>query len=328
MPGENGDCALFEGAAGAMTPKKTIANVPASVRERLLNVAKADGRDYNALLRQYFQERFLYRLSVSAFKQNLILKGAFLFLTFDMPRTRPTKDIDFLGINTSNDAENIKRMVREILNIEAEDGVSFVGESVEAERITEGNEYHGLRVRFLAAMDTIRRPMQIDLGFGDSVEPPPSWIDFPTLLDMPAPSVLAYHVEAIIAEKFEAIVKRQKQNSRMKDFYDIYYLATNSSFHLLKLRAAVENTFQHRQTDAESREVIFSEEFRSDGPRHRQWDAFLKRNGLEAGLTFERVISVLDVFINPLFKNHEGDLVWSPEKMEWNEESAGESVVG
>jgi predicted nucleotidyltransferase component of viral defense system len=328
MPGENGYCALFEGVVGAMTPKKTITNVPASVRERLLNVAKREGRDYNALLRQYFQERFLYRLSVSAFKQNLILKGAFLFLTFDMPRTRPTKDIDFLGINMSNDAENIKRIVREILNIEAEDGVSFVGESVEAERITEGNEYHGLRVRFIATMGTIRRSMQIDIGFGDRVEPPPSRIAFPTLLDMPAPSVWAYHVEAIIAEKFEAIVKRQKQNSRMKDFYDIYYLATNSSFRLLKLRAALENTFQHRQTDAEGREVIFSKEFRTDGLRKRQWEAFLNRNGLEEGLTFERVISVLEIFINPLFQDAQKDLVWVPGEMEWIEGSERESIIG
>lgn len=301
-----------------MTPKsKKITNIPASVRARLLNVAKAENRDYNALLRQYFQERFLYRLSISDYKQNFILKGAFLFLTFDIPRTRPTKDIDFLGRKTSNDPENIRKIVANILEIETEDGVQFLPDSVKVESITMGKEYHGLRVRFTATMGTIKRPMQVDLGFGDIVVPPPNMIDFPTILDMPAPNILAYQQENIIAEKFEAIVKLHTSNSRMKDFYDIYYLAANASFKSRILADAVKSTFHSRGTDIEDKDIIFSAGFRTDTVRLQQWNAFLRRNSLETELSFDRIIGVLDIFLNPLFENEKMNMVWSFEKMEW-----------
>lgn len=147
-----------------------------------------------------------------------------MFLIFDTQRTRPTRDIDFLGKNMSNDPENIHKIIRDILRIESEDGVSFISESINVKRIAEETEHHGLHIRFTVTMDTIKRPMQIDISFGDTLVPPPSWVDFPTLLNMPAPKILAYHPENIIPKKFEAIVKRHTQNSRMKDFYDVYYL--------------------------------------------------------------------------------------------------------
>ena len=172
MSGQNHNSTLPKSITGAMKQKdRKIKNVAASVRARLLDLARKEKRDYNALILQYFQERFLFRLSISSYKNNFVLKGALLFLTFDMPRTRPTKDIDFLGKNTANDPKNIRKIIAEILTIDGGDGVSFLADDVHIERIVEANEYHGLRIRFTAMMDTIKRTMQIDLGFGDSDTP-------------------------------------------------------------------------------------------------------------------------------------------------------------
>lgn len=238
-----------------------LKNVAVSVRERLKNRAKADQREYNAVLLQYFQERFLYRLSMSPYKSNFILKGAFLFLAFDMPRSRPTMDVDFLGMNTSNEPENIRKIIQDVLSIDAEDGVVFISESIKVERITEAKNYHGLRLRFMATMDTIQRMTQIDLGFGDQPLPQPKIIEFPTLLDMPAPFVLAYHPVNVIAEKFEAIISLQILNSRLKDFFDIYFLATRIKFNSDELITAIQTTFKNRGTDIENRIHIFSNVF-------------------------------------------------------------------
>ena len=124
-------------------------------------------------------------------------------------------------------------------------------------------------------------------------------------------------METIIAEKFEAIVKLNVSNSRMKDFYDIFYLANHSTFEQKKLTKAIENTFRRRQTDLQDREAIFEEKFRSSSERQRQWDAFLQRNGLDNGPIFESVIALLDGFLNTLFNKGQFDLSWSPDKQKW-----------
>ena len=167
-----------------MTRRK-LKNIGASVRGRLLNLAKAEKRNFNNVLLQYFQERFLYRLSVSPYRENFILKGALLFLLYDAPRLRPTKDIDLLGRAESNDLEQIRAIVQQIAQIDAQDGVVFNPESTTVEIIKESEEYTGVRVKIEAFLTSARQLLQIDIGFGDRIVPGPVEIEFPVLLDQP-----------------------------------------------------------------------------------------------------------------------------------------------
>lgn len=145
--------------------RRKLKNISASVRARLLNLAKAERKNFNNVLLQYFQERFLYRLSVSPYRENFILKGALLFLLYDAPRLRPTKDIDLLGRTQSNDLETIRTIVQQIAQIEAPDGVVFTKESATVEIIKEFEEYSGVRVKIEAKLTSARQTLQIDIGF-------------------------------------------------------------------------------------------------------------------------------------------------------------------
>ena len=212
----------------------------ASVRARLLDMAKKTGRDFDAVLVRYFQERFLYRLSRSPYERHFILKGALLFLVYEMPFFRPTKDIDFLGSATSNDMGNIKSMIREIAGLHLPDGVIFYPDSVKAERIKEDADYEGVRVKLEATLSGARKTLQLDIGFGDIVVPGPVEMEFPVLLEgLPVPSLMVYSKESAIAEKFEALVKLNFLTSRMKDVYDILFLASQESFRLATMREAI-----------------------------------------------------------------------------------------
>jgi len=150
--------------------KRKLKNIAASIRARLLNRAYAEQKNFNNVLLQYFQERFLYRLSVSpdpsqAQDENFILKGALLFLLYDAPRLRPTKDIDLLGRTQSNDLETIRTIVQQIAQIEAPDGVVFTKESATVEIIKEFFEYSGVRVKIEAKLTSAKQTLQIDIGF-------------------------------------------------------------------------------------------------------------------------------------------------------------------
>ena len=173
---------------------------------------------------QYFQERFLYRLSVSPYREHFILKGALLFFLYDAHRLRPTKDIDLLGRAQSNDLKNIREVVQQIAQIEVPDGVVFTKESTTVEIIKESEEYSGVRVKIEAKLTSARQTLQIDIGFGDRIVPGPVEIEFPVILDQPAPRIKGYSKESVISEKLEAIVRFNFLTSRMKDFYDILFL--------------------------------------------------------------------------------------------------------
>jgi predicted nucleotidyltransferase component of viral defense system len=222
---------------------KEIKNLGASVRARLLNIAKETNRDFNAVLLQYFQERFLCRLSVSPYGSAFILKGALLLLAHQMSRLRPTKDIDFLGQGMANDPDSVRKVVQEIARIESPDAVAFGVDTVQAERIADGAEYNGVRIKLHATLDGARTVLQLDVGFGDEIVAGPIQMDFPVLLDMPVPHLYVYSMESSIAEKFQALVKRNILTSRMKDIYDILFQAETVSFKLDVLRKAVQVTF-------------------------------------------------------------------------------------
>ena len=198
-------------------------NLPASIHQKLLNLARIENRPLNELLQYYAIERFLYRLGESRHHQNFILKGGQMLKVWNAPSARPTIDIDLLG-RTDNSAENLESIVRECCLIESDDGVIFDTESVKSEPIRKDAEYQGVRITVKGELGKIRLHLQIDFGFGDAVIPAPIEIELPQLLNAGKPSLLGYTPESSIAEKFQAMVALDLTNTRMKDFYDIWLL--------------------------------------------------------------------------------------------------------
>jgi hypothetical protein len=172
------------------------ANLGASVRARLLNIARQSGREYNRVLIRYAQERLLYGFAKSRYRENFILKGALLFLTYKMPDFRPTKDIDFLGSGIKNDVGVMKSVMEEVAAIAVEDGVTFDSSSIAVEPIAERAEYGGLRVSIRCSVGGARNVLQVDVGFGDTITAGPVDVEFPVMLDFPAPYIRVYSLES------------------------------------------------------------------------------------------------------------------------------------
>jgi len=205
--------------------KRPHRDIAASVRQRLLNHARETGRPFNELLQYFAMERFLYRLSKSPYVDNFVLKGALMLTVWEAPLSRPTMDIDLLGL-IDNSIEDIVAVTKNICTQEVEpDGITFEPSGIEGERITEDADYGGVRVRFRGSLGTAHITMQLDIGFGDMVIPAADSLEYPTILDLPAPKLRGYTKESTIAEKFEAMVKLGILNSRMKDFFDIWLLS-------------------------------------------------------------------------------------------------------
>jgi len=296
--------------------KKEIKNIAASIKERLRNVSIQSGKDFQSVIRQYVQERFLYRLSKSIYSNNLILKGALLFIAYEISRNRPTRDIDFLGLKIPNEIDDIVEVIKEILAIKIEDGLRFDSDSVEAEYITEDVDYKGIRIKFYVFLENSRERMQLDIGFGDKITAGPVEIEFPTLLDFPAPKLKVYSIETTIAEKFEAIVSLQLITSRMKDFYDILFFAEHYNFKKEILTQAITTTFKNRSTDLGLSKIVFEDKFKSDQNFQKLWVAFIERNKLESTKTFSDVVSKIESFIQPIFDSKTKNN-WNPDKWEW-----------
>lgn len=204
-------------------------NIGASVRARLLNLARQRKQPFDVLLTRYVLERLLYRLSTTAHRDRFVLKGAMLLTTwFDDP-ARPTRDLDLLGFGDP-DADAMLGIFREICAVPADDGVTFDIAALAIDRIREELAYGGLRIKTVATIDRARIPVVVDIGFGDAVEPGLDELDLPVLLDLPAPRLRVYARETVIAEKFQAIVMLGHANSRMKDYYDIWLLSRTHEF--------------------------------------------------------------------------------------------------
>jgi predicted nucleotidyltransferase component of viral defense system len=279
----------------------TLKNVGASVHQRLKNAAKESGRSFNDLVQYYALERWLYRLSQSRHKNLFILKGALMLVAWRAPILRSTRDIDLLA-RTSNDLEAIKSTVSEICKTEVEeDGVVFDSESVATIRIAEDAEYEGVRATFTGRLVTTRLAMQIDMGFSDVVTPGPVEINYPAILDYPAPVLRAYNRETAIAEKFEAMISLGRLNSRMKDFFDVWMLAQTLDFHGADLTAAVLATFRNRETEFAATPHVFEKDFALDASKQSQWTGFLKRmRPSEAPPAFPDTLASIRMFLEPI----------------------------
>jgi predicted nucleotidyltransferase component of viral defense system len=214
---------------------------------------------------------------------------------------RPTRDLDLLGYEDES-RENLTAVFSDICGTQVEpDGIEFIDESIRLTDIRENQQYQGQRVNFEALLGNARIPLQTDIGFGDVVIPRAEEIEYPTLLDFPAPRIPAYSRESTIAEKLEAMVALGMPNSRMKDFYDVWKIAKQFDFRGAVLRKAITATFNCRNTNLpDSVPVALGEEFASAPDKVAQWRAFLQRTGLEPTLAdFQQVIRELREFLIP-----------------------------
>lgn len=264
-----------------MSRKGTPADLPASIRARLTNVSRKEGVEFQRILSDFAIERFLYRLGISEHAERYILKGAMLFRVWSSDRHRATWDLDLLG-RGANGIDDVVVVVREVCSIRVEDGIEFDLDSIEGEDIRAADEYAGVRVRFVAYLAGARIPMQVDVGFGDAVTPTPHREAYPVMLDFPAPHVLAYPRETVIAEKLDAMITLGVTNSRMKDFFDVHVLASSFDFDGAVLVDAIRKTFERRSTPIpDERPLALTQEFLGAPTRQTQWRAFLKRGRLE-----------------------------------------------
>jgi predicted nucleotidyltransferase component of viral defense system len=256
-------------------------NIAESVRARLLNLSKHRGDEFQLTLANYAIERFLYRLGQSPLRDRFVLKGAVLFRVWMGQSHRPTKDLDLLG-NGSSGLSEVAEAIREVCLVEAHDGLVFDLDAIQVERIREDAEHEGVRIRFRAELAAAQIPLQIDVGFGDAITPEPSLTAVPSMLGMDSPQVLAYPRETVVAEKLHAMVILDISNTRMKDFYDLWFLSRSWPFQMITLSDAIRATFERRGTPLPvAAPLALTSGFHSDEQKSLQWRAFLKRLRLD-----------------------------------------------
>jgi predicted nucleotidyltransferase component of viral defense system len=284
-----------------MTKPEQIA---ASVRQRLKNLTGSS--DFQTTLVLYALERLLYRLSQSNYQQQFVLKGALLFNIWSERSHRATRDADLLGFGDSTPAR-IEGIFRELCAINViVDGLEFAVDSVASSRIKADCEYQGVRITLIAylAGTRTRIPVQVDVGFGDAITPNPILVEFPTLLSFPAPRVLSYPRETVVAEKFQAMVMLGMSNTRLKDFYDLWVLATDFNFDGTVLGAALTATFGRRRTllpQTLAEVVALTPLFAADSQKQQAWKAFLRKHQLmETELSLMEVAEIIRGFVMPV----------------------------
>lgn len=281
-------------------PKNPIA----SVRQRLLNLSRKSGENFQLLLTRYALERLLFRLGQSTHKDRFILKGAVLFTLWTGAMHRPTRDLDLLG-SGKPDAPALAEIFRELASIVDEaDGLVYLTDTVTVGPIREEQEYGGQRITLTAKLGNSRIHLQIDVGFGDVVTPAAQQVEVPSLLAMPAANLRAYPRETVIAEKLHAMVTLGMANSRMKDFFDIWVLCRHFPFAGITLAKAIRATFRCRKTAIPLEvPVALSDEFGHDPQKQKQWTAFITRSNLSAKTTpLPDIIGELRPFLLPILQ--------------------------
>lgn len=292
-----------------------------SVKDRLKKQAVEDGRTMQDKLMTYGLERTIYRLSVSPYVERFTLKGGiFLYALFDGEYARATTDINLLAQHISNDAEEMKKVFREIFSIECDDALRFDMETLEVINITEFKEYHGVRVSIMGYLDRTKIPVSIDIGFGDIICPERMKMKFPVMLDMEVPEIYAYSIYSVIAEKFEAFVSLGLANGRYKDFYDIYVLADQYNLDGTELQNAIIETFKHRRTDFDDI-AAFENNFTEDALRKQRWNAFIRKKKALVKVDFEDTMILIKALLMPVIDAIRTETAfeknWSKETKSW-----------
>lgn len=277
---------------------KAPANIAKSVKDRLLNIARREGRVFDIVLVRFALERLLYRLSVTEHRDRFILKGGMLVTVWIDDDNRVTRDADFLGYGDP-DPERLIADFRQIMAGEGDDGLVFDLDALAAEVIREEMEYGGVRLKTAAYLERARIPVTIDIGFGDAMADATQHLDYPTLLDLPAPQVRSYPPASVIAEKFQAMVALGVINGRMKDYYDLWAIPRAIEIDRDDLDAAIRATFERRETAVPSeRPPGLSAEMSGDSAKQRQWRAYAASLELE-NLSLEAVVDAVWDLVGP-----------------------------
>ena len=291
-----------------------------SIKARLFNLAVRSGKTNEYIQTHYFIERLLYRLSVSRYANDFVLKGGLLLHAMFDNQARATRDIDMLARQISNSPEQMVKVFREVCAISVDDGVTFDLNTISAEPITENADYPGIRMKIPSFLDRSRSYVQFDIGFGDVVIPNPERMRYPSLLDMEEADLWVYSKESIIAEKFQAMVYLAQANSRMKDFYDIAMLASTYDYYGTILREAVAKTLNRRATLLVAEPIVFADTFASDKDKQKQWSAFISRIRSE-DTSFKHELSIIKAFLKPVYQAIIRDtvflLTWHHEDGAW-----------
>lgn len=237
-----------------------------------------------------------------------------MFNAWGLNNLRPTRDIDLLG-HTQNTIDSVVKIFHDLCKLDAEpDGLEFDTDQIRGERIKEDAEYEGIRIIIPAQLGKTRLTIQIDIGFADVITPAPEKLDYPTILDLPAPRLYGYPPETVLAEKFQAMTVLGMANSRMKDFYDIWMLVTNFEFDGIVLQTAIERTFQNRETELPlETHVVFTDKFAES--KMTQWNAFSRKLGEENAVTIYQVVAVLREFFFPILQASQQEMVL---RKKWN----------
>lgn len=296
-------------------------DVAASIRGRLLELARTRGEDFDYVLRQYVMQRLLYRLGSSDYAGQFLLKGALLFWVWNEDFHRPTRDIDLLSFG-DNDVPHLIEVFHDVIGLAGDDGLVFDVASLNGIEIKEDADYSGVRLTGFAALAKARIPFQIDIGYGDAVVPEAEEAQLPSFLDLPSPRLKVYPVYGVIAEKFQAMVMLGLANSRMKDFYDIQVIARTMELDGGILSEAVKATFDQRKTSFSTESLyIFSRDFMADENKQIQWRAFLNKSDLDGEGDFLEIVSQLKYFLEPVYQaiadSREYRMKWAPDEYHW-----------
>jgi predicted nucleotidyltransferase component of viral defense system len=284
-----------------MTREKK-SNIPASILARLLVRSKKTGDEYQTVLTAYVCERFLFRLAASPVRDRFVLKGAMLLRIWSDHPYRMTRDLDLLRRGDPT-AEAIARDIESICRMPVDpDGLDFDTKSIQLEAIRAEDEFVGTRVTMRVYCGKARIALQVDIGVGDTVYPAPRLEQYATLLDMPEPEVFAYAPESVIAEKLEATLVLGERNSRIKDFFDLRYLAQNFTFDRTILVEAIRSTFARRNTPIPPDDPIgLTDAYWENPMRPAQVRAFARRSGLEADTgNGKEILAVIRPFLIPV----------------------------
>ena len=261
-----------------------------SLMDKSRNLAATYNITANEVLQNYMFERILERLSISEYKNNFILKGGLLLSSIMGIDTRTTMDMDtcIKGINLTD--EQLYKVLKEILNIDVGDNVSF--EIKNFEPIREEDDYGGLRYNIIVKFDNIKVNLSIDIATGDLITPCEIEYDYKMIFEDRSLKIMTYNIESIIAEKFQTVISRGILNSRMKDYYDLYYLLTYKEFSKKQLKNAIKRTFEKRETDINDIDRVLTEIKTSDFIKEL-WITYSKQHAYANNIEFEQVINVI-----------------------------------
>lgn len=291
---------------------RELRDVGASVRARLLEQARKEQSDFQLLLTRYVLERLLYRLSVSEYHDRFVLKGALLLSVWVGDRYRPTRDLDLLGYGDT-EPEALTKIFRAICGETViGDGVTFDVDKLKAELIREDAQYGGVRIRTTASIAGARIPVQVDIGSGDAITPAPVEIEYPTLLEFPAPHLRAYPIESIVAEKLEALIVLGMANSRLKDYYDLFLISQTFRLEQRSLAEAVRRTFERRGTAIpDDIPTGLTDEFATAW--QARWRGFVRRERMmPVPEDLGAVVTGLRDLVLPMISDDDQNLEWAP----------------